>query len=265
MKKTKLVTAAALVTFSLSLLAPTVLAAPGDDAKTLTGNGDITFTENTDKEDPKDPEKPEIVDPPGPVNPEGGPLGVNLITDLHFKGENGADKAKISINQGEFYAAKPVSVDGKTTYNRGNWVQVTDSRSVDKDGPKGWKLSAQLTKQFTNADGQTLNGATITYMNPVVTAESDTTEPRKDLLTTPDFKMGSNLTLAYDAAGSSQEMLTAVQGKGFGQYYLQFGRSAEFSGADDTTASSVKLTVPANTQTAANQYNAEITWTIASL
>lgn len=265
MKATKLVTAAALATIGFTLLAPTVLAAEGDAAKTLTGNGDITFTESTGKEDPKDPEKPDIVDPPGVVNPEGGPLGVNVITDLHFKGKDGADKANISINKGEFNASKPTSVDGRTTFDRGNWIQVTDSRAVDKNGPKGWTLSSQLTKQFTNADGQDLKGATITYTNPVVTAESDKVIPRTDLLSTPDFKIGTNLVLAFDAAGQSQPMLTAEKGKGAGQYYLQFGRGTEFSAVDDTTANSVKLTVPANTQTAASQYKAEITWTIASL
>lgn len=272
MKATKLVTSAAVATLGLTLLAPSVLAAPGDVAKTLKGNADITFTENTDPVTPVDPEKPDPVDPPGPVNPEGGPLGVNVVTDLHFKGKGGTDTAKIELNGGEYFAGKPVGINkdtgAKTTYDRGNWVQITDSRAVDKNGPKGWKLSARLSKQFVNADGQELTGAKITYMNPVVTADSDTALPRTDLLTGSDFKAGSDLVLAFDKdGGGTKEMLVASQGKGFGTYFLQFGRGQEFlaQGADDTTASSVKLDVPANLPIAASQYNAEITWSIDTL
>lgn len=266
MKATKLVTTAAIATLGLTLLAPSALA----EGSPWAGAGDITFSEDTGKLDPTDPEKPGKIDPPGTVNPTGGPFAINVVSDLHFKGENADGSAKISTNKGEFFAGKPVGkVEGKEL-ERGNWVQVTDMRAVDKNGPKGWKLSAALTKQFANTedDTQKIDGATITYTNPVVTAEKDK-EPRPDLLLGSDakFTAGATKVLEFKDGGSeSVEMATAKAGSGFGTYYLQFGRSSTIEGVtEDTTANSVKLTVPSNTPVAAKKYVAEITWTLSDL
>lgn len=266
MKATKLVTTAAIATLGLTLLAPSALAA----GEVWTGAGDITFSEDTGTKNPTDPEKPGEIDPPGKVNPTGGPFAINVVSDLHFKGDNTDGTAKITTNKGEFWASKPVGTGEGKELERGNWVQVTDMRSVDKNGPKGWKLSAALTKQFANEsdDTQKIEGATITYSNPVVTAEKDP-EPRPDLLTgsNPVFTAGADKVLEFNENGSpSVEMATAKSGSGFGTYYLQFGRSSTIQGVtEDTTASSVKLTVPANTPVAAKKYTAEITWTLADL
>jgi hypothetical protein len=180
-----------------------------------------------------------------------------MVGDLTF--ENG----KINSNEGKYFAKEVTTQNGKgETIKRGNWVQVTDKRSVKNNKPSGWELSAQLTKQFTNTDGGVLTGATLNYINPVVTSKSDQSG------TIAGITPSANVVLAYDAAGSSTPMLKADEGSGFGTYYIQYGREEGFGGltaADKTSDKSIELTVPANTPLAAQEYKAEITWTIKEL
>ena len=283
MKATKLITATAVATLGLTLLAPSALAAPTqpNDAKALIGSGDITFTEDSGrKTDPGDPETVDPLDPEkpiGPINPTGGPLRIDFLTDLHFKGEvteaGKEGQALITTNKGEYNAAsaQPVLKDGKTI-KRGNYVQVSDYRSAGDDGQaKGWKLSAKMTKQFTDKDAKSvLNGSTISYANPVVTFKDDEGPIRKNLAEDKTkFEATAAVAdkaLAFYEKGASTEMLTAHKGNGFGTYYLQFGRSEEFDGAKvDSSANSVKLTVPANTPMKATSYVGEITWTLEEI
>lgn len=268
MKATKLITTAAVATLGLTLLAPTVLAEnpSNGDAKQLTGKGYIEYEENTDTNEPKDPEKPTdpVVDPPGVVNPDGGPISIDFVGTLNFKGDGTNGKAKIKTDAGTYFAAEADAKDkdGKAI-KRGNWIQVTDKRSVDKDGPKGWSVSAELTQQFQTANAEnTLNGATIDYTNPVVTTANNVTG------IVPGVTANTN-QLEYKAGGgASKEMVTAEKGSGFGTYFVQYGREEGFGGltADNKTSDkSVKLSVPANTPLAAKKYDANITWTIKEI
>lgn len=261
MKATKLVTSAAVAVLGFTLIAPTVLAespAGQDLPKQLTGNADITYTEDTTTNPPVDPEIPtDPVTPPGPVNPEGGPISVDFVSDLHFGTQS------IQTAKGVYNAAEAKTKNSKDEeIKRGNWVQVTDKRSIGKDGPAGWTLKAQLTQQFKNADNNELKGATLTYTNPVVTSKTDQSG------TIAGITPVGNVELSYDAQGTSSPMATAEKGSGFGTYFIQYGREAGFGGVTEenkTSGESIKLTVPEYTPLAASQYNAKITWTIEEL
>lgn len=258
----KIMTTAVLTAFAGVLIAPTVLAAP----EALTGEGTITYEQDNSTTGPKDPEKPtDPVDPVGPTNPDGGPLAVDYLSNLKFKGTNANGSAAIGTAQGLYYADEVTTkVTGTADdIKRGNWVQVTDKRALGTTGkPAGWTLSATLSKQFTSTNGNVLNGATITYANPFVNtnAEANISNGTIDGVTA-----NNNITLSLN---NSAEMVAAADEKGWGTYTVEYGRPAGVAGLDDTTKTSDKsilLTVPANTPLAAETYTAEITWTIAEL
>lgn len=257
MKATKLVTTAALAALGLSVLAPSVLAAPDS----LPGSGEITFKEGTDPNPPVDPEDPEEeVDPPGPVNPEGGPLTIDFVGDLKFGTQN------ITPNEGIYYAAEASTTlkGGGSAIKRGNWVQITDQRAVTAAGELGWNVKAELTEQFTApVSGSVLSGSTLTYSNPVVTTETDTSG------TIGGITPVNNVTLEYvEGGGGSETMVSAEPGHGFGTYSIQYGRAAGFGGLTESTKTSnksIQLVVPANKPLAKETYTAEITWTIEEL
>lgn len=265
MKSTKLVTTLALSSLALLLAAPSVLA-ENEAAKSLKGNGYIEYIKDDSPNPPTDPEKPDPVDPQppvGPVNPNKGDLSIDMVTDLNFKGDGEGGKAKITTNQGVYRAA---AVNGKSNgqdITRGNWVQITDKRPLVKDTPAGWTVTAELTKQFTNPDEGTLKGATIDYTNPLVTSKE--VDGSASNIVTTDIQ---SLSQKLEFGGGSKEMAKAEAGKGWGTYYVQYGRASGFGGLTDeteTASKSVILTVPANTPLAAEKYAAEITWTIAEL
>lgn len=273
MKATKLITTAAVATLGLTLLSPTVLAAKtpeqiaeAERAKTLTGKGKVTFEESNTKTDKGDPEEETIIDVPGVVNPDGGPLRVDFVSELDF----GVQEIKLA---GGVYNA--AAAEDKTNNKiRGNFVQVTDSRGAGDDGvSKGWELKAKMSKQFETADKTSkIKGASISYLNPVVTYKEDkgsVQTPRPDVaLDKAKYEANGAAILSVDENGNGNEetMLTAKKGNGLGTYYLQFGRNKDYSKqADDTTASSVKLTVPANLPLKQSEYTADITWTINEL
>ncbi|MEG0733219.1 MAG: WxL domain-containing protein [Vagococcus sp.] len=264
MKATKLITTAAVATLGLTLLAPTVLA-EGGDAKKLTGNGSITYEEDTSTNPPVDPEIPtDPVDPIGPTNPDGGALSVDMVPNLKFTDDKGQN-AKISTQQGHYQAAAAKTKNKKgDDVKRGNWVQITDKRALKDNKTAGWELKANMTQQFKNADGGVLKGATIDFTNPAVTTDIENgfgagnpTGVIPGITATP--------TVQLSETGGAKSMAKAAAGSGFGTYMIQYGRSDEFNGGTDTSANSIKLTVPANTPLAASEYTAKITWTIGDI
>ncbi len=256
MKSTKLMTSAAIAVLGLTLLAPSVLAAD----HSLTGNADITYKKDVTPNPPTDPEIPtDPVDPPGVIDPVGGDLTIDFVGNLHF-GEQ-----QITTNKGEYFANEARTKNGKgEDIVRGNWVQVTDKRGVSETTglPLGWEVRAELTQQFTSGSS-ILKGATLTYSNPVVTSADNVSG------TIDGINAETGVVLEYkDGGGASEKMFSADKDKGFGKYFVQYGREAGFGNVtedDKTSDESIKLTVPANTPLSESTYNAKITWTIAEL
>lgn len=265
MKARKLVSTLTLLGLGVSLSAPAVLAAPGAaDGQNVVGEGTITYEEDTSSEGgPTDPEKPET-DPDkkpqnpgdGYENPNAGALRVDWVSNLNF------ETHKVTTGQGKYFAKQQTikKADG-TDAVRGNYVQVTDKRSADKRG-NGWKLSAKMTKQFTNSVNE-LTGATIAYNNGFVNTEVSDAKPAIDVADP------TNKVLKYN---ESVEFISATKDTGWGTYTLEFGRPVAAQDGvvpenkTDTTGSSVELTVPANTPLSTKDaYLAEITWTIAEV
>ncbi len=252
MKTKKIITTAALVSFGVTLLSPIALA----ESKSTAGEGTITYKEDKGKEevvDPEDPKKP--VEPgDGGHNEDEGALRVDFVSHLRF-----TEDAKITTNAGTFYAnptkVKPLtSGEGETPVygdpvERGNFVQITDKRALKEGKSAGWKLSAELTKQFTTGKSE-LKGATLDYVMPTVNSKSGTVDPAD--------VVAKGFELSKDGGGAN--VLTAAAEKGWGTYTVEYGTAK-----DATMDKGVKLTVPANTPLEAAKYTAEITWTISEL
>ncbi|WP_207694726.1 hypothetical protein DOK67_0000532 [Enterococcus sp. DIV0212c] len=255
--KTKTLCSVALLTLlGVSLAAPL---AANAEAKSLPTNGKIKFTEDNDPKDitdPEDPEKP-VVDPKKPiiVNPDRGSFSIDAVTELNF----GEDKVKAFASNPEYFAAAiPVkTADGDVT--RGNFVQFTDVRGVANHK---YQVSAQLSKQFeANANAGTfLKSATIDYSNAAITSADPAAQ--WPATTVAGFQLAADA--AGTGAGSSVVILDNKEAsKGIGTYTIEFGQYGD--GTADTTAESVKLTVPNTNILLADEYTAEITWTIAEV
>ncbi|MGO2265267.1 MAG: WxL domain-containing protein [Vagococcus salmoninarum] len=271
MKLQKFTCAAVLSALVLGAVGPTAFAV--EEARSIDGKGTIQYIENDDSSN----EGKEVVDPENPDekldidkeegennNDKKGTLRVDFVSHLDFGAEN-----KISTGAGEFFATPTKGLNkAKEEVSRGNFIQVTDQRG---DGIKGWTLSAEVTKPFTNTAGDVLNGAQITYSNPFVNSDQED----KTNLPTPTS------VVVLDTTGdtvSSKVMLSADAAKkqGWGAYTIEYGRPS----LDDqqvvvedgtgvvpaTMGESVKLDVPANTPlNIATAYEATIVWTIAEL
>ncbi|WP_429950087.1 WxL domain-containing protein [Enterococcus sp. AZ101] len=259
--KTKTLCSVALLTLvGVSLAAP---AAANAEAKSLPSNGKIKFTEDNDPKDvvdPEDPEKP-IVDPKEPiiVNPDRGSFSIDAVTELNF----GEDKVKAFASNPEYFAAAiPVTTgtgEDAPQVTRGNFVQFTDVRGVANHK---YKVSAQLSKQFeANANAGTfLKSATIDYSNAAITSADPAAQ--WPATTVAGFQLAANA--AGTGAGDSVVVLDNKEAsKGIGTYTIEFGQYGD--GKADTTAESVKLTVPNTNVLLADEYTAEITWTIAEV
>lgn len=255
--KTKTLCSVALLTLlGVSLAAPAVANA---EAKSLPTNGKIKFTEDNDPKDIVDPENPEkpVVDPKEPIieNKDRGSFSIDAVTELNF----GEDKVKAFASNPEYFAAAiPVTTaDGDVT--RGNFVQFTDVRGVANHK---YKVSAQLSKQFeANANAGTfLKSATIDYSNAAITS----TDPAAQwpVTTVAGFQLKADA--AGTGAGDSVTVIDNTDAsKGIGTYTIEFGQYGD--GTADKTAESVKLTVPNTNVLLADEYTAEITWTIAEV
>ncbi|MGX4687038.1 WxL domain-containing protein [Vagococcus sp. JNUCC 83] len=236
-------------------------------ANAAESNGKVTVGAGEIKpDDPMvDPEKPNTEpgitpDTPG-VHPGAnkGPLGITNTTDLIFD--------KISTGNSIITRdAHALELADKT--KRGQLVTWSDLRGSNA----GYTITAAMTKQFSLADdSKKLGGATLTYTNPLL----ETKTINKDIA--PSLtSQASSFVLGED--GTAVEVVNAAAGKGAGTYVLEFGQSADYDannavlGNDaiqkgvDTTANSVKLTVPAATAASMTlgDYIATVTWTIAS-
>jgi hypothetical protein len=255
MKAKTLCSIALLTVLGFNLAAPTAHA----DAKSQAAKGTLTFTEDNDPKEIVDPEDPEnsLVDPEAPiiVNPDRGSFSIDAVTELNF----GTDKIKAFAADPEYYAQ---AITGKTAagdVTRGNFVQFTDVRGTANHK---YKVSAQLTKQFeakANA-GTFLKGAKIDYSNAVISSADP--EAQWPVTTVAGFQLTPNAE--GTGAGDSVVVIDNKDAKkGIGTYTIEFGQYGD--GTADTSADSVKLTVPNSNLLLADEYEAEITWTIAEV
>ena len=226
------------------------------EAKSQAAKGTMTFTEDNDPKDvvdPEDPEKP-IVDPKEPiiVNPDRGSFSIDAVTELNF----GTDKVKAFASNPEYFAAAIPTKNADGDITRGNFVQFTDVRGTANHK---YTVSAQLTKQFeaNGTAGTFLKGATIDYSNAAITSAA-----QWPATTVAGFQLAADA--AGTGAGASVPVLTnSDASKGIGTYTIEFGQYGD--GTADTTADSVKLTVPNTNILLADTYTAEITWSIAEV
>ena len=269
MKSQKLVCVAVLSALVLGAMGPTSLAA--EEARSIKGKGTIQYIEDDDS----DNEGNQVIDPENPeekldvdgeegtnTNDKKGTLRVDFLSHLKF-----GDQNKITTKTGEYFASATNGnkVVGGAPVKRGNFIQVTDKRG---DGSKGWTLSAEVTKPFTNEAGAVLDGAELTYTLPFV---NSTQKKENYPVAEPTVLLETT-----GATKSSMKMAAAEDGKGWGAYTIEYGRpSLDNQGqvVEDGTGSvkptmeeAVKLTVPANSPlNIKTAYVAEITWTIAEL
>lgn len=262
MKKKVLGTTALLAILAANFALPiTASAVP----TSLKSEGHIEYIEDNGTNPPTDPEDPgKPVDPEEPivVNPDGGTLSVDAVTNLEFMKQK-------AVTTDQTYFAKQVTVkeNGAAKGTRGNFVQVTDKRI---DNRTAWKLSAKMTKQFT-AGTNVLAGSTLTYTNPLINGAGTD----KDLF--PKLGTGSSSFTLTESGNEVDVMATDAATKGFGTFTVEFGNSAGYAGgtATDSTGTpnatdanliengSVQLFVPGKAIKTKAAYTAEVLWSIS--
>ncbi|MGL5685586.1 MAG: WxL domain-containing protein [Vagococcus fluvialis] len=245
-------TLCAAVLSTLILGGTVVSAAPGDP---MTTNGNVNVENG--KVDPKpgvtDPEKPdeklpELPDVKPNPNPDMGPLEISHAPVLQF-GKVQTDTKEVSA----FAAANKFKNAADEEQSRGALLQFGDLRT----DANGYTVNAKMTKQFTQTSGTgELTGSTITFTNPYSATAAGSTG------TTPGFE--STVNLEFD-----QSALVATAGNadkaGKGMWTVEYGSSTNVN-AEDTTANSVKLLIPAYTASsmAGGDYQADIEWSITA-
>lgn len=205
--------------------------------------------------DPEDPTKvlPEV---PGVIeeNPNTGAMMVTHVTNLDF------GTIQTSTQEVSAYAA-PISftADG-STQKRGAVVQFGDIRTT----AHGYTVTANLTQQFKGATSNgTLNGATITFTNPITETEAGSTG------TAPTI--ASTVTVGETSGAQTVATATKDGTNGKGLWVVEYGQSSAYAGTNanatpGTDANSVQLKVPSYTAQSMKEdtYTAKVTWTITA-
>ena len=227
-------------------------AAPGDP---MTTNGNVHVEDGwvdptpgvTDPEKP-DEKLPELPDVKPNPNPDMGPLEISHAPVLQF-GRVQTATTEVSA----FAAANKFKNAADEEQSRGALLQFGDLRT----NANGYTVNAKMTKQFTQTAGTAeLTGSTITFTNPYSATAVGSTG------TTPGFE--ATVKLEFD-----QSALVATAGnadkEGKGMWTVEYGSSTNVN-AEDTTANSVKLLIPAYTASsmAGGDYQADIEWSITA-
>lgn len=207
-------------------------------AAPLTTNGTIQYVEDSNNNETVDPTPGEdggnVVVPPA----QEGSFAIAYAPSFDFGTQE-------ITSQEQTYQAKYLELESTTnsgqTHKRAHFAQVRDLRG---DATKGWKLTAEQTRDFTNGSS-TLTGAQITLSNNSVkktVASSNVT--------------GHDLTLS----SSVSEVMNAAVGQGRGISSVVWGENVS-----GDVNSSVELNVPANLDIQKGTYSSEITWTLQSV
>lgn len=241
-----------------TLCAAAVVAVIGASVVAPAGASAQTTQEGTGKVEVKagliDPEEPNIVDPEEPgeiIDPEDP--GVIVNPDIKDKGiisVPALDFGEISIGTVNV-SAKPLANNGET---RGNIVSFGDVTGVYT----GYTISGNLTSQFATTGSEKLDGATITFTNPIV---------ETDGVGTIGVPVG---TVKLTEDGGAEEFIRAAAGQGQGKWSLEFGQSDTYTGTAGTAGTAdkaVQLDIPTSVANSMvnKEYNAVITWTMGAL
>lgn len=254
MKFVRLISSTLILATAFVAVAPAAHAVPDS----LTGKGTVQYIEDTSPNPIIDPEDPENEIQPGAeieVNPDGGAISIDAVSNLDF----GEQEIGVSATP-SYYKAKALETTDKdgAAITRGHFVQWTDKRSGTDHT---YEIKAAMTQQFTNGTSQ-LTGATITYANPLLNSAM----PQANW---PTGTPATTFTLAGDAAKAMVLDNSASTGaQGLGTYVLEFGTSAagvtnaNGDAATGLAGDSVELMVPAGLSILEGEYTADITWTI---
>ncbi|WP_265459933.1 WxL domain-containing protein [Enterococcus sp. HY326] len=228
-------------------------------AASQTGGGEITFTEGPQAI--HDPESPEtIVIPEDGMLENTGPLRLDYVPTLQFRVQQ-----ILAID--ETYSPQAVNFIGDTSA-RAQFVQVTDVRGTGS----GWTLSVCQEEQFKTSDGETLDGAELSFgaswPNSTVTDRSQEPTIFQDVI---------RMTV-----GETQTIATASPTQGAGTWSISFGNStnnlAPIMDADGAPVvhetlgkplyqnSAIQLSVPGRAEKVAGKtYQTELTWILSEL
>jgi len=243
MKKRNMIIAAALAATMVFGSAVGVMAAVDTDLNVSESDNKIKFDggggEPTDSVDPEKPDEKIIPDEKEKETENTGPLRLDCVPIFDFGTQ------KITTEEKTYDAAIPYDTMGQDPVPY--YVQVTDVRGTGA----GWRLSAKMTKQFTDSNGHTLKGATIALSNVAVLSQKEAIVPGSV----------SDGTLEYDADNDKTiQLASAAVGEGMGVSSIRFG-DEDLPGQN--ADKSVQLTVPANGTIYKDTYTATILWTLA--
>ncbi|MHC5218127.1 WxL domain-containing protein [Enterococcus sp. LJL128] len=247
----KLAGAALLAALGLGLAAPSMTkAAPTyADAKTGAGEGKINFTTDTSTNPtnlpPGQSTGTPMTEPTQNSNP--GPLKIVSVTNMDF------DTHKIVANDTDkSYDALPFTDPG-TKQTTAHFIRFQDIRADAATTNNWWTVTGEMTKQFQNTAGQTLDGATLDYKKiSLVTGTNAATKPVAPATATQTLSLNNPVPFYTNREA----------GKGFGVFELMFDNNAN---AQAGTYDGITLNVPGTNVLKATEYKAEITWTIAEV
>jgi len=220
----------------------------------MTTNGHVTVENGvidkdggvTDPEDPTEklplPELPNVK--PNP-NDTMGPLEITHAPAFKF------GTVKTSNKDVEAFAENNTFTTEKGEQKRGAILQFGDLRT----DINGYTVKAKMDKQFTQAQGENeLKGATITLTNPLAATSDGSTGLSPDF--EPSVKLGETSGSVILATADGTDKV------GKGMWTVEYGSSTP----TDTTGTSVKLLIPANTASsmAGGEYIADIEWSIST-
>jgi len=233
MKKRKILIVSFIAILGLFLTTNEVNAA--DSEANITFDAPEEGAEAPDVLDPSDPTTPYDPDPEDPTDPqddrtgETGPLTLDFVSSIDFGEE-------------------PISADNETyeSTTLRPFIQVTDRRGTGE----GWDVTAQMS-EFSNAEGNTLPGAELSFTNGEVVSNNisqDTSTP------TPN----SEIALAPGEAAAN--VVTAEADEGLGSWITRWFPTA---GTDAELNDNVTLDIPAGAATEGD-HTATITWELTS-
>lgn len=234
---------------AVALLALTVGGGVANAAVAGVYNSDTKIKFKTDTSvnppvDPLDPNNevlPKTPDGTDPAPGTAGPLSIDFASSFSF------DEQFITTKDMDYSAKAQALSDGTT---RPNYVQVTDKRG----GASGWNLQVKQEKQLTSTQTNSpLTGAYMTLNN----GEALTTTG-SDALTPTILNNSVKLSIDSNGDGETQNLLNAAAGQGAGTWVYRFG-------TDATKDSSVSLHVPGVITKYAEEYSANLVWTLSDV
>lgn len=247
----KLASAALLAAVGVALAAPSATKAVSyDGAQTAKGEGSVKFTTDTSTNPTNLPPGESTGDPltEPSQNPNPGALKIVSVTDLDFD-----THAIVANDSVKTYNANP-HFDAGSNQTTAHFVRFQDVRA--DEATNFYTISAELTKQFTNAAmSAELTGATLTYKNvSLVTGTNAATMPTSAVQAVTPLEYSGNGTTAQTFVSNKEA------GKGFGVFEIMFDTNAN---AKAGSYDGVTLTVPGSNVLKAGEYVGEITWKIA--